>query len=124
VSKSWENRATARTAQGQGLVSVYAELLRSSQVHTQCEHLAGVLNTVADDISRNNFLLPLDKRIAQLFLKHPLLKSLDYFLPSPELLLLLTSRLFSKYNPVPCVLLPVLGQFVPGGSITSTSATL
>jgi hypothetical protein len=51
VSKSWETRATARTSQGQGLVSIYAKLLRTSSIHTQCQHLAGVLNTVADDIS-------------------------------------------------------------------------
>ncbi|MGL5812230.1 MAG: hypothetical protein ACRCYW_02690, partial [Aeromonas sp.] len=45
VSMSWENRATARTSQNQALVSVYSELLRTSLVHTQCTHLAGVLNT-------------------------------------------------------------------------------
>jgi hypothetical protein len=120
VSKSWENRATARTSQGQGLVSVYAELLRTSFVHTQCQHLAGVLNIVADDISRNDFSLR-SARFSQLFLKHPSLASLDYFQPSPELLQLLTWQLFSKHNPVPCVLPTVLGLFVPAGCTISGS---
>ena len=124
VSKSWENRATARTSQGQGLVSVYAELLRTTTVHTQCEHLAGKLNTVADDISRNDFSLSFSARCPQLFQKHPFLESLDCFLPSPEFLLLLSSRLYSRHIPVPCVLPRVLGHFEPAGSIISTSVFL
>jgi hypothetical protein len=124
VSKSWENRATAKTSQGQGLVSVYAELLRCTRVHTQCQHLAGELNVIADDISRNDFSLPSPLRCEQVFLKHPSIKNLDYFLPSPELLQLLTSRLYSKHNPVPCVLPQVLGQFVPAGCTTFGSVVL
>ncbi|CAB9527062.1 hypothetical protein SEMRO_1935_G306360.1 [Seminavis robusta] len=124
VSKSWENRATARTSQGQGLVSVYAELLRVAVVHTQCEHLAGVQNIIADDISRNDFSVPLFDRAQQLFLKHPCLRPLDYFLPSPELVQLLTLRLYSRHIPVPCVLPQVLGQFLPVDSTISGSAVL
>ena len=124
VSKSWESRATARTSQGQSLVSVYAELLRTSFVHTQCKHLAGVLNTVADDISRSEFSLHSHHRCTQLFRKHPLIASLDYFQPSPGLLQLLTSRLFSRRNLGPCVLPTVLGLFVPAGSTTFGSVSL
>ena len=124
VSKSWENRATARSAQSQGLVSVYAELLRTSNIHTQCEHLAGELNEVADDISRNNFSLSLFSRGEQLFQKHPFLRPYSYFQPSPELLQLLTSRLFSEPSPVPSVLPKQLGRFVPVVSTTSTSVVL
>jgi len=124
VSKSWENKATARTSQGQGLVSVYAELLCTTNVNTQCKHLAGTLNVVADDISRNDFSLPFSTRCSQLFHKHPCLVSLDFFLPSPELKQLLILRLFSEFTPVPCVLPPVLGQFVPAGSTISTSVIL
>jgi hypothetical protein len=124
VSLSWEHRATARTSQSQALVSVYAELLRTSFVHTQCKHLSGALNTVADDISRNDFSLPAPARCSQLFRKHPSLASLDYFQPSPELLRLLTSRLFSKPSLGPCVLPTVLGQFVPAGCTTFGSVTI
>lgn len=124
VSKSWENRATARTPQGQGLVSVYAELLRTTTVHTQCQHVSGVLNVVADDISRNDFSLASSARCDQLFPKHPSLRSLDYFQPSPELLQLLTLQLYSRHTPDPCVLPTVLGQFVPAGCTTFGSVTL
>ena len=124
VSCSWETRATAKTAQGKGLFSVYAELLRRCNVHTCCKHLAGKLNVVADDISRNDFSLPFPTRTAKLFREHPMLASLDYFQPSAELLRLLTSRLFSKHVPVPCVLPTALGQFVLAGCTTCTSVSL
>ena len=119
VSKSWANRATSGSSQGQGLVTVYSELLRTTLVNVECEHLAGKLNLVADDISRNDFSLPASCRISQLFQKHSLLESLDYFLPSQELLQLLTSRLFSRRTPEPCVLPMHLGRFVPAGSTIS-----
>ena len=124
VSRSWEARATAKSSQGQSLVSVYAELLRRGRIHTLCKHLAGKLNVVADSISRNDFSLPISVRLAQLFQKHPSLASLDYFLPSPELLQLLTQRLFSRHIPVPCELPTVLGQFLPAGSTISSSAAI
>jgi hypothetical protein len=124
VSCSWETRATARTAQGQGLVSAYAELLRRRDIHTCCRHLAGKLNDVADDISRNDFSLSFPMRTVQLFKVHPTLATLDYFQPTPELLQLLTSRLFSRHTQVPCALPRVLGHFVPAGSTTCTSVSL
>jgi hypothetical protein len=124
VAQSWENRATSRSLQGQGLLSVYSELLRTNFIHTHCDHLAGVLNKVADDISRADFSLPLVTRWAQLFRKHPSLESLDYFQPSPALLQLLTSQLFSEHSPGPCVLPTVLGQFVPAGCTTSGSVSI
>jgi hypothetical protein len=124
AAKSWANRATAKTSQNQGLVSIFAELLRKHRLHTQCSHVAGVLNTVADDISRNDFSLSPSARCSQLFRRHPLLASLDYFQPSPELSQLLTSRLSSRPSLGPCVLPTVLGQFVPAGSTTFGSATI
>jgi len=124
VSVAWENRATSSSSQGQGLVSIYAELLRREDIHTKCQHLAGSLNIVADGISRNDFSLPFSLRSQKLFKEHPMLGTLDYFLPSPDLLLLLTSRLYSRLNPVPCVLPQQLGQFLPAGSTTSISVTL
>jgi hypothetical protein len=124
VTVSWENRATARTSQGQGLVAVYAELLRRRHIHTQCHHLAGRLNIVADDISRNEFSLSHSDRTLKLFKEHPILDTLDYFLPSPDLLQVLTLRLFSKHITEPCALPTVLGRFVPAGTTTSISVSL
>ena len=126
VSKSWENKVTARTPSGQGLVAVYAELLRTTHIHTQCDHVAGVDNVVADDISRNDFSLSYTARREQLLQRHPLIQPLDYFRPSPELIRLLESCLFLELGrefSMP-VLPPVLGQMLPGSSIISGSVTL
>ena len=121
VSKSWENRGSTGSRHGQSLVSVYAELLRRARIHTQCEHVAGVDNDIADAISRNNFSLPPSARWPQLFLKYPSIGTYDFFLPKPEFLQLLTSSLFSPYKPEVPVLPPVLGHFIPAGSIISGS---
>ena len=53
-----------------------------------------------------------------------MLSTLDFFLPSPELLQLLTLRLYSRLNPVPCLLPVRLGQFLPVDSTTSISVVL
>ena len=79
---------------------------------------------VADDISRNDFSLSFLSRSSQLFAKHPSLATWDFFLPSPELLQLLYSKLFSGPVVGPCVLPTVLGQFVPVASITSNSPVI
>ena len=96
VSKSWENKVTSKTSTGQGLVAVYAELLRTSRIHTQCEHVPGKDNIIADDISRNDFSLSLPARSQQLFRRHPSLAPLDYFRPSQQFLRLLSSQLFYR----------------------------
>ena len=124
VSVAWERKATSASLQGQGLVSVYAELLRRRHVQTRCEHLAGSLNVVADDISRNDFSLPFSARVDKLYKVHPILGTLDFFQPSQELLQLLTLRLFSRLNPVPCILPAQLGRFQLVDSTTSISVVL
>ena len=124
VSLSWESRATAKSPQGQGLLFVYSELLRTSGLHTCSQHVAGVANVCADDISRNDFSLPFSARLGQLLVRHPSLSTFDYFLPSPSLLRLLGSRLFSESPAVPIVLPKTLGVIVPAGSTTSSLPTL
>jgi len=124
VSVIWEQTTTSASLQGQGLVSVYAKLLRRRHIQTRCEHLAGTLNVVADDISRNDFSLSFPARIDKLYKVHPTLSTLDFFQPSPELLQVLTLRLFSRLNPVPCLLPTRLGQFLRVDSTTSISVVL
>jgi hypothetical protein len=124
VSLSWESRATAKSPQGQGLLFVYSELLRTSGLHTCSQHVAGIANICADDISRNDFSLPFSARLGQLLARHPSLSTFDYFLPSPSLLRLLGSRLFSESPAVPTVLPRTLGVIVPAGSTTSSLPTL
>ena len=124
VTKHWENRATARTNQGQQLLGIYSEMLRTAGIHTVCEHIAGVRNIRADDISRNDFSLPFAQRLQKLRMSHPGIESLSYFLSSPELLQLLTSRLFSDKALGPVILPKNLGRFVPAGSIISGSVSV
>ena len=124
ASKAWESRATTKGSQGQALVSVYAELLRTSHIHTQCSHIKGERNVIADDISRNDFSLSFSSRLSKLTAKHPSLASYDFFQPSRALLSLLTSRLFSGPSLDPCELPKTLGHFVPAGSTTSTLPSL
>jgi len=90
-----------------------------------CEHIPGVENVLADDISRPPSVdVDHCTRVWQLTTKHPIIKTWDYFLPSPELLLLLSSRLSTTR----CLGLPSLptnlGQFVPTESIVSNSPVI
>lgn len=124
VSVSWANSLTARGLRGQHLLGVAAEFSRTHLLRRQVTHLAGKLNIIADDISRNDFSLPFPARATQVFVKHPSLASYDYFLPSPDLLLLLSSRLFCGQPQAPCALPKNLGRFVPAGCTTFTSPIL
>ena len=124
VSKSWESKVTARTCHGQSLLGVYGELLRVASIKVETLHIPGVQNVIADDISRGDFSLPFSDRITQLYRMHPSLATYNIFLPSRGLLRSLTLSLFSGSNPVPFVLPPVLGRFVPGSSTISSSAVI
>ena len=116
VSDSWATRVSSKGAQGQGLTRVYAELLRTTEIHTTTRHLAGKLNVVADDISRNDFSLPPHARVQRIHALHPSLEHYEYFLPSAELGQHLFSHLFSGPSTEPYVLPPVLGRFLPASS--------
>ena len=124
VSKSWETKGCATSTHAQGLISIYSELLHTTVtlIHTTCEHIKGVDNIIADDISCIDFSLSLSAHLSKLCVKHPCLCTYSYFHPSPELLQLLISKLFSGPSPVPCVLPNNLGLFAPVVSTTSTSA--
>ena len=124
VSTCWDRALSARGIPGQNLVAVSSELHRTQRLRAESRYLPGGLNVVADDISRNDFSLPFSVRTAQLIAKHPSLGTWDYFQPSPELLLLLSSRLSSGPVQGPCVLPTALGQFVPAGSITLSSPVI
>ena len=124
VSTHWDRAMSARGVPGQNLIGVASELKRQFALRAETQHLAGEENVVADDISRNDFSLPFPSRSSQLFAKHPSLATWDFFLPSPELLQLLYSKLFSGPARAPCVLPTVLGQFVPAGSTTLSSPVI
>lgn len=114
------SKCSSPSVKAQSLIQVYAELLRQHNVGTvPGEYIPTELNNIADDISRpsDNFCGPFAIRAAQLFQRNPSLRNYAFFQPSPELLRLLYSRVFSK----PSVDLPKitseLGHFVPIESI-------
>jgi hypothetical protein len=51
-AKSWANRVTSKSSQGQRLIGLYAEILRTCNIGLNCDHIAGVKNAIADFISR------------------------------------------------------------------------
>jgi hypothetical protein len=124
-SMAWANKVTSKSVQGQNLIGIFAELLRIANLGYNCEHLAGVLNCRADDISRPTFpYLSISVRHEQIFLKHACLRTWDYFLPSPELSQLLCCALFTKPSPDRPSLPKNLGRFAPVGFTTSCSPTV
>ena len=125
ASKSWANRVTSKSVRGQQLIGIFAQFLRLHKFGINAEHVAGIVNVLADFISRpTHFNLTHVQRCEQIFQQHPYLQTYSYFQPSPELLQLLSSALYTK----PTVALPALpsnlGRFVPAGSTILCSPTL
>ena len=107
------------------MIGVLASLLRTLPIGLNADHIAGTENILADFISRpTHFALSHAARSEQIFQKHALARTWDYFLPSPELLQLLTSLLFNELTPDLPSLPRNLGRFVPAGSTISCSPTL
>jgi hypothetical protein len=122
---SWANKATTSSYQGQKLLGIYSELLRCHDLCLRSDHIAGEINVVADTISRpTNCSLSHAARSEQLFQSHPIMRSWRIFLPSPELLQLLTCALFSPLPAVPPSLPPGLGQLVRVASTSSCSPSI
>lgn len=125
TSMSWASKVTSKTLRGQQLIGLYAELLREHPIGQQADHIAGVDNIIADDISRpTDPNLTHSQRLAQIYRKQPSLKKLDYFRPSPELLSLLSSLLFASPAPGLPKVPKILGQFEADASTFSCSAEI
>ena len=124
-SKNWAHKVSAKSEKGQLLVSLYADLLERVSYAVHCNHIAGTANTIADFISRppTNFP-PVDIRHQQIFNMAPKLATFRFFRPSPELLSLLESRLFSEQWLASPPLPKSLGHFEVAGSITLCSVLL
>ena len=121
VAKSWENRATSASSTGQALIGVYTALLERANLHVRADHVPGKKNVLADDISRNDFSLPLPARLAKLSVKHPFLANYRNLMLSRKLKRLLFSKLFSGPAPEPIVLPKNLGQLRHVSSTTLDS---
>jgi len=110
---TWAHKASTASIRGQNLIAVFCELLRLFPLGLNCEHIPGVENVLADDISRPPSVdIDHSVRVQQLTTKYPFIKTWDYFLPSPELLQLLSLWL-SMTRSLGLPSLPTsLGQFV------------
>ena len=124
-SRSWANSATAKSSAGQRLVGAFAELLRTRNLGINCEHIPGIQNVLSDFISRpTHYKFSPPQRAEQVFRTHASLRTYTYFHPSPGLLHVLSSLLFSKDLLVLPSLPKCLGHFGPVGSTTSSIASL
>ena len=123
---SWAEKISSKSLKGQTLVRIYGELLHRSNIGVSIVHLPGNLNNTADLLSRPDVNSPalLLLRLPKLTPQEPRLASWDFFLPSPDLTLLLESALSSTYSPIRIDLPPRLGQFCPIVSSTSSSVSI
>lgn len=122
VSKSWANRVTSSSEKGQWLIGIYAEMLRTLGIGINTDHIPGIENVLADFISRpSHFELSVADRAQQICRVHPSIRTYAYFQPSPELLHLISSALFTRPTQALPSLPKSLGQFVPADCITSCS---
>ncbi len=126
---SWCNRLTTVSHQGQHLIWILAELLRLYDVGINAEDIPGVRNEIADFISRPDPLISLNslshyERAQQIFHQYNFLRTWRYFRPSPELLQLISSYLFTVESLGRPTLPSKLGQFEAAVSTTSGWPTL
>jgi hypothetical protein len=117
---SWVSKVSAKSARGQPLVRIYAELEARTPCGFPIGHIPGVDNVLADFISRpDDISLSLPLRHAQIFQYDKRLKSYNYFQPSPALILLLESALFTNAWAGRPRLPSSLGLILPAASTTS-----
>jgi hypothetical protein len=122
----WSNRLSAAASPtGQPLIALYAEMLRTSFISLNSQHIPGEQNILADFLSRpSNFDLSHSDRIAQIFQQHDTLRTWYYFRPTQELTQLLGLLLFSD-SPWALPSLPKnLGHFVPDARTTTCSCII
>ena len=127
VSDGWSSKGFTTSREGQQLLTLYSDILREHRIKQDTFYIEGVLNLVADDISRptSNIDDPLLSDPAalqsQLLQKNPILKPYKRFLPSPELRRRLISALYIGSNQLPQKMPKKLGQLVhvePTGCIS------
>jgi hypothetical protein len=125
AAEKWSNKVTSKSLQGQQLIGILAELLRTRNIGLNARHIPGVENILADYISRpTNFNLSHSERSEQIYQMNASARTWDFFLPSPELLQSLTCALYSTPTQGLPSLPKNLGRFVPAGSTISCGSTL
>jgi hypothetical protein len=106
-ANSWMRKKSTRSLMGQNALRLFANYMLLSQVSSTTDHVKGIDNVEADDISRVQELfspkkshiydVPFSTLIQQVCQKYNNLKSWEIFLPSPEILSDLSYVLSSDY---------------------------
>lgn len=107
----WTNKLSSKSIPAQRLMAIYGEMLSHCRINTNCEHIPGDKNVIADFISRQPFSQPLSYRAKQLFVRYPTTMTYDYFQPSPELKQSLIFALCTDSGPTRPKLPKHLGHF-------------
>ena len=114
---AWTKRAARSSLTGKALGRILCNLLITSPLALQSEHVAGIENTIADKISRSSLheshTCPNFRSLEQEF---PILSSCRRYHPSRELLSSIYQALSLGSGPVQIKRIP-LGHFAPGKHI-------
>jgi hypothetical protein len=121
AATKWASALSWRTENNQNLIAIYAQLLRSTSIGINTEHIPRTTNVVADFLSCPDLSLTRSSRLAQIFHQHSFLQTWPFFRPTRTLFRLLVSSLFSAPWPVPPILPARLGCFEIPCCITSGS---
>jgi hypothetical protein len=79
ASMAWANKVTSKSLQGQSLLGIFTGLLRTANLGYNTNHLAGILNCRADNLSHPTFpYLLFAARHEQIYQKHKYL--LEYLI--------------------------------------------
>jgi hypothetical protein len=113
TARAWTKKiAGIKAPQGRALARILAHLLMFSDLGIEAEHIEGVLNVVADFLSRLTATHDLSSfTYSQLQTKFPWLTLSRRFVPSSELLALVCSALSKAYVPLPTTRVK-LGQLI------------
>ena len=124
ASVNWSNIVSSKSVCGQMFVHIYVKLLDRTYLAVNCDYIEGLINMLADDISRPPTHLSHLAFHEQLCHKHSFLRSYMTYRPSPEFVALLQSRLYTEQWLGPPSLPENLGSIAPGSSISSFSCIL
>ena len=131
-ANKWFRTFSTNSSMATNAIQLFAEYMRLSDVSPVPQHIPGVLNVEADDISRVQELfcpklksiyhLPYHTLLQQVLQRHNKMRSYEIFLPSQELLLDLSYVVSSDASMGVPSRKKSLGHFLPVDSIFSGSA--
>ena len=117
VSKAWIKKAATKTSKGKALQRILCIIMLNNPVGIKADHIAGLLNILADRISRLYSKSKTPPSFTSLMQDCRQMKSWNRFLPSQELLSSLYSALLEGREP-DLQQIKTLGHFVPGKIIS------